>query len=584
MQPTAELQQVFRQIQQLLQSGAYEKALTFIAQQPAAVKQSNEIKQVTSLLFMKCGKYFDAIDLLGEMVAQDTKAHGLLHNLSEAHRQVNQFEDAKVNAESALNSQPSNEKYALHLSLILKQKGDVSRAIDTLEQFILKYETSDNAKCELASLFVTAYEYERALKVLDSVTLSFYSLMLKLEALISLYRYNDAIDLLPKLDSLKNMANHSEFIGLSEMLVQLGQRETARAYLTQLTDHSFSIIHAKIMNNLLTELEIEQLSSSNWFEQLSANQKQSMLFALSKHYFKLDNTSVAFEYCHEANALSGPDSSYRKGVRHSFKKLEHTIIQRKQVAAYSSDSTVPLFVIGMPRSGTTLIENILSSHSDIAGAGETPYLNLALNEQNFYANTHLERIAYIDDFESWTDEQRKCAVDYYLEHVSQFANSESRVIDKLPHNFMNIAAIVSLFPKSKIIHVRRNPISTCLSIYKENLGEFHSYGYDLNYLVEYYKYYRAHMNRWQSANIADNLYTIDYEQLVDNPEETLRKVFNFIELPFESSCLDFHKEGRAVKTLSKDQVRKPIYRSSLRPWVGIEDQIRPLIEAFATEL
>ena len=230
---------------------------------------------------------------------------------------------------------------------------------------------------------------------------------------------------------------------------------------------------------------------------------------------------------------------------------------------------MPVFIIGMPRSGTTLTEQILSSHPDVAGAGE-----LHLIEHIHQDLTRSDPARSILGLSA--DRFRKSA-DLYLKHLKTHRASESRVTDKMPTNFMRLGLIAALFPKAKIVHCRRNPMDVFVSSYCQNLNAPFC---DLEQLTAYYRNYRQLMQHWQNV-LPMKIHTVDYESMVADPAGESSRLVQHCELPWDSQCLSFHQNDRAVHTPSKWQVRQPMYQTSVEKWRRYEKHLEPIAEAVA---
>ena len=228
----------------------------------------------------------------------------------------------------------------------------------------------------------------------------------------------------------------------------------------------------------------------------------------------------------------------------------------------------------MPRSGTTLVEQILASHSQVFGAGE-------LND--------LLRIATSIQAEKTDKEFPDCILDLneealetlgvsYLERLRKHSDSKRFITDKMPHNFWFIGLIKIILPEAKVVHCIRDPRDNCLSIFKNSFVHANYYAYDLKELGQYYNLYLDMMDHW-GKTIPDFIYDLSYEAMVSNQEEETRKLLTYCQLPWEASCLSFHKTERSVATASSTQVRRPIYNDSVSLWKKYERQLEPLRNA-----
>jgi hypothetical protein len=231
--------------------------------------------------------------------------------------------------------------------------------------------------------------------------------------------------------------------------------------------------------------------------------------------------------------------------------------------ACSSDR--PVFIVGMPRSGTTLAEQILASHPEVFGAGELPFWNSAAG---VYARAR-------DGGEDEGGVLNRLAQEY-LSLLATLSPRTRRVVDKMPANFLYLGLIHAVFPQAKIIHLWRHPIDTCLSIYFQNFGAAHPYANDLTDLAHYYNEYVRLMDHWRRTLPTDAILTVSYEALVDDAETWARRMVDFIALPWDPACLEFHRNGRTVNTFSKWQARQRISKASVDRWRRYESFIGPL--------
>ena len=233
----------------------------------------------------------------------------------------------------------------------------------------------------------------------------------------------------------------------------------------------------------------------------------------------------------------------------------------------------PLFIVGMPRSGTTLIEQVLTSHPQIASLGESAVIidriremkkEHNLDDRNFLFH-HLNP----EILDVWATEEE--------ERLSDYAPEASLVINKLPGNFLYLGIIDLLFPGARIIHCRRRPADTIISIFLQDFIDPPEYSHTISDLIFYYHHYLTLMEHWQRV-LDLEIIEIHYEQLVTHLEQETRRLLNFLELEWDPACLNFHKKQRLIKTASRDQVRKPLYRKSLDRWRNYQEQLIPWIK------
>jgi tetratricopeptide (TPR) repeat protein len=302
---------------------------------------------------------------------------------------------------------------------------------------------------------------------------------------------------------------------------------------------------------------------------LPLGQEISLRYALGKYFDDLKRYEEAFSNYRQANELTK-----RYGVGYDragqTERVDRVIgaFEAASIRQYQSRGDVserPVFVVGMLRSGTSLTEQILASHPAVFGAGELPFWQTAFAAYEAAELAGHQGASLIPGM----------ARDY-TDHLTALSGDARRIIDKLPLNFMNLGLICAAFPRARIIHVRRHPIDTCLSIYFQYLSELHSYAHDLEDLAHYYGEYLRISRHWRTVLPRTTLLEVPYEGLIEDQEGWTRRMLDFIGLPWDARCLDFHQTDRSVITLSKWQVRQKIHAASAGRWRNYEKYVAPL--------
>jgi tetratricopeptide (TPR) repeat protein len=240
------------------------------------------------------------------------------------------------------------------------------------------------------------------------------------------------------------------------------------------------------------------------------------------------------------------------------------------------DDDRPVFIVGMPRSGSTLVEQILSSHPGIYGAGEVKYLSRSLGQ---IRDRFPSLPKYPDMQAKITPAQLDIVARSYQEQLTNGAGDAKRITDKLLTNYFFLGLINLLFPKAKVIHTRRDPVDTCLSGFTKLFKDDMPHSYDLGELGRYYGKYRELMEHWEKVLPKGFLTTVVYEDVVADTEKEAKRLIEFLGLPWDPKCVDFHKSDRPVKTASVAQVRKPIYKTSVKRWKKYGEGLQPLVDA-----
>lgn len=245
-------------------------------------------------------------------------------------------------------------------------------------------------------------------------------------------------------------------------------------------------------------------------------------------------------------------------------------------ADIGSPSTRPVFIIGMPRSGTTLTEQILASHPQIAGAGELTDLRRIASDLGY---GHLDKTLFSRNLEHLTEGQARKLAGHYLAALKRHSSgSVLRVVDKMPHNYEFVGLIAILFPNARIIHCKRSPMDTCVSCFTQNFSDAHGYNGDLRTLGQYYKAYDDLMVHWHSV-LPGRILDSQYEELIADQEVASRRLIAWTGLDWDDACLSFQKTERLVTTPSRWQVRQPIYRTSVKKWEKYGKHLGPLEKA-----
>lgn len=314
---------------------------------------------------------------------------------------------------------------------------------------------------------------------------------------------------------------------------------------------------------------------------MSTQDQVHMHYALGKYFEDVVQLDTAFRHYaiagRKRNLIDPFDIKVAEAQVQMLKRyVTRDLIQQTGQVGFESDK--PIFVIGMPRSGTSLLEQILSSHGSVFGAGELKYItpvieNISVGKDGRILLGHKEPI-----FSKEMNATYRQRGEAYVKYVTDLAGGDyARVVDKMPGNFNFLGLIHAILPNAKIIHSRRHPVETCLSNYRINFAEGQLWSYNLVSLGKYYRLYWDLMNHWR-AEFPGAFLDVRYEDNVFNLEGSSKRIMNYLELEWNPSLMDFHNNSRPVKTASLTQVRKPIYRTSTNRWRKYEKYLGPLLE------
>lgn len=326
--------------------------------------------------------------------------------------------------------------------------------------------------------------------------------------------------------------------------------------------------------------DIRQMENLYQQANLADQQRSQLAFALGKLFEDLAQYDKAFDYIAAGNRFKRSVYTYSITADVEFLQRQKRIFNKAFFALdreIVATENTPIFILGMFRSGTTLVEQILASHPQVFGAGELDFIHDTTVRCAADAGKTFPECVVVTE----SDYLRMLACDY-IRALRSRAPQVQHISDKMPGNFLYIGFIHLLFPAAKIIHCRRDPMATCWSIFKHNFpSQAHQYAYDLHELAAYYKLYQDIMRHWQEV-LPGRIYELQYEDLVGDQETQTRRLLQHCNLPWNDSCLQFHQTARPVKTASALQVRRPLYSRSVEAWRRYEKQLQPLYQALVS--
>ncbi|MCP4411189.1 MAG: sulfotransferase [Gammaproteobacteria bacterium] len=320
---------------------------------------------------------------------------------------------------------------------------------------------------------------------------------------------------------------------------------------------------------------MEKLLENN---SVTDKQRMQLCFGLGKAFEEIKQYDRAFNFLSQGNKIKR--NSYRYDVLEDkaiFTRIMDVFDRRffDEHSDYGNSKDSPIFIVGMPRSGTTLVEQILSSHQKVYGAGELDDLKhvLMTTTPKLTQDIFPEGVMKLD-----RDDITRIA-DKYIRKLNQYnIDGKDYVSNKMTTNFIYIGMIRILFPNSKVIHCKRDPRDTCLSCFKNNFEGYLPFTYDLTELGQYFCIYQRLMSHWHTV-LPGYIFDIQYEDLITDQETETRKMIDYCGLCWDEKCLSFHKSDRIVKTSSFSQVRRPINRNSIHIWEQYKKQLEPLLSA-----
>ena len=330
--------------------------------------------------------------------------------------------------------------------------------------------------------------------------------------------------------------------------------------------------------NLVALLAVKEAAASNQVT-LSNQMAIHLNFVLGKCFDDLSDHDQAFSHFMEGCKLKRSTYKYDPEKQTQFvddviRVFSQATIER--LHGGGNPSSLPIFVLGMPRSGTTLIEQFIAGHPEVRSAGELPNMTMIAQRSSAESKARFpNNMLAINqaDFGTWATD--------YVDGLQNRAPGAKHIIDKTPTNFFFVGLINLMLPNAKIIHVNRNPIDTCLSCFMQLFNRGHEHTYDLSELGRYYADYSRLMTHWRGVLPAGSFLDVKYERIVADKVTEVRRIIDFCGLDWNDSCLDFHKLNRTVNTASMMQVRQPIYNSSVERWRSYEKYLGPLLDVLS---
>lgn len=549
-----------------------------------------QVLHATGLLAYKKMNFKEAIEQITKSVQIDKNNPLYFGNLGEAYRRDRQFDKAMEAFEQSIAIMPEFLRGHLGIANTLRDQKKYKEAISRFRLALAINPTFAPAYHYLGLTFVDQERLKEAIPLLrKAVSLRpvYVEAQLSLanalemagqsEEALTIYR--SILEKIPKHvgihnnvgNILKNLGRIDEAIVHYEKALEIDPDHVSAYY---------NLSRARVGSEPEDLKRMEKMVND---PRLNNDQQCSLHFTMGKIYDDLGEYEKAFNHFKQGNDKDTRDKPFDPR-QHSFAvdRLMNTFNQeffpgRK---GFGSESTLPVFVLGMPRSGTTLVEQTLASHPRVFGAGELNNIGQIVSSLPSIQG----RLAGYPECATLIDAVTACQLgEEYVSYLRTVGGQTERVTDKMPGNFLNLGFITLLLPNAKIIHCHREPLDTCLSCYFQHFTQVMPFSRNLTFLGSYYRDYTRIMAHWHKV-LPLPILDVRYEDMVADHEGMSRKIVEFIGLEWDDACLDFHKTDRAVKTASNWQVRQPVYTSSVARWRHYDKLIGPLREALGDAL
>ncbi|MFL9946951.1 sulfotransferase [Paraburkholderia agricolaris] len=615
---SSNLAEMYRQ-KGLLAEGE-EAARRAVAIDPALVSGWNNL----GILLQEAGKFAESLVCLERVIALQPGWAEAHNNLANTSRRLGRMDRAEQHYRQALALSPAYAEAHSNLAFLLSTQGRYDEAAAVAQRAIELSPRLVDAYLNLAEVEVSRHRHEAALRALDMLA-AFApqhpaALVARAKALKQIERLDEALAFARQAVTIapKSAEAHNT---LAVVLQVLGQTDEALAQFEQaahlpgavaeeaLVGRATLLMEAGRKDEAMAAFEraleafpgsIQTLAGradARTFksgdpdiaaleaclaegERCSLTDRISAHFALGKAYLDIRDPARAFHHLDAGNRQKRATFTYDGAASgHWMKRIAEAFTPElyARLQGAGKPSALPVFIVGMPRSGTTLIEQIVSSHPQVTGAGELSALRLVVDGSGLFP----EKVKTLagQGAAQFLDHLGQA----YLSRVAPLAEGRARLVDKMPGNFLYAGLIPLILPGARVIHVRRDPVDTCLSCYTKLFGGEQQFTYNQSELGVFYRHYERLMAHWREVLPSERFIEVDYETVVDNLEGEARRLVDFLGLPWDAACLSFHDNRRVVRTASVNQVRQPIYKTSKGRWQAYAGYLAPLLEALGVD-
>jgi tetratricopeptide (TPR) repeat protein len=545
-----------RRLQLLEAAGRSQEARLTAAQLREAEALPRPLLAVTDLLAQ--GRVLKAESLCRQFLAQQPHHPEAMRLLAEVGVRLGALEEANFLLESACELQPDNPRLRIELIRVLGKRQRFETSLAQAQTLLAHAPDNLQYRSIHAIELLQLGRYEEAIAAFDQI----------LEQLPG-----DAVTLTSRGHALKTCGRSTEAIASYQQAAQ--QRDHGEAWyaLANLKTYRFDEEQLARMATLADDPGCAYMD------------RIYLAFALGKAFEDRGDYANAFAHFERGNRLK------QRQLRYSATQFSSEVdAQCESVTAQlleelgngGCDDAAPIFILGMPRAGSTLLEQILAAHSMVDGTRELPNI-LSLAQKLRRRSSGGERPGYPHILASLDRDTRRTLGEDYLEQTRIHRGEAPRFIDKMPNNFRHIGLIHLILPRAKIIDARREPMACCFSNFQQLFAEGQEFSYGLEDVGRYYRDYVRLMAHWDAV-LPGRVYRLQHERLLDDFEGELRRLLDHLELPFEEACLRYWESDRAVRTPSSEQVRKPLYRDAVDKWQNYAAWLQPLREALGDDL
>ena len=541
----------------LKQMGQLALASSVEAQLEHLSKLPNPLIAVMDLISQ--GKLLRAEEICKEFMRSSPRYVEGMRLLADIAMRFGVLDDAEFLLESAIELEPGNTRLRIDYIGVLRKRQQFEKALSQAKSLL----ESQSDNLQFRSIFaiecMQSGDFERAVAEFDAI------LRLLPE---------DPTTLISKGHALKTLGDSSTAIACYQTALK-ADPERGEAF--------YSLANLKTYR--FTESELSELAVLANNPNLSFKDRVYVHFALGKAFEDRHEYAAAFDHYEAGNSMKKAQSRYNaeqmtNELAAQTKVFTADFLESSRNFGHQADD--PIFILGLPRAGSTLLEQILSSHSDVDGTLELPNV-LSLSQKLRRQKIQGVCPGYPFILERLTGNDFAGFGRNYINDTRCHRKGARRFIDKMPNNFRHVGLIKLMLPNAKIIDARRNPMDCCWSGYKQLFAEGQEFTYDLSDIGHYYQDYVNLMNHWDDV-LPGFVLRVNNEDVIDDLEGQVKRILDFCELPFEDACLNFHMTDRSVRTPSSEQVRRPVNRSGVGQWKPFANYLEPLKTALSDGL
>ena len=490
---------------------------------------------------------------------QDNKHHPeAMRLLAEIGTRLQILDDAEFLLEKCVEFYPDNLHARMDYVQVLHKRQKFEKALEQAKKLHQAQPSNIAFEISLASATQAVGNFDQALDIYDRIILR--------------------ADNQPMVHSARGHALKT--IGRTDEAIQAYR--TAYTSKPDFGDAYWSLANLKTYS--FTDHEITSMREQEQRDSTALTDKVHLCFALGKALEDRHEYTESFDFYQRGNALKQQQSQYDPARLEGEFESQKLLFDADFFAAHSSTgctSPDPIFIVGLPRAGSTLLEQILASHSQVDGTMELANI-IGLAHRLGGRRTTKEAARYPAIVSELDSGQLQTFGERFIEDTRIHRQAGAYFIDKMPNNFRHIPLIQLILPNAKIIDARREPMACCFSGFKQLFAEGQEFTYGLDSIGRYYRSYVDLMAHWDEV-MPGRILRVQHEDVIDDLEGQVERILDYCGLPFEQACVDFHKTERAVRTPSSEQVRQPIFKSALQQWRNYEQFLQPLVDAVGLE-